>query len=237
MGQPRETDLYPHLEAWLVDQGYTVHAEVRGCDIVAVKDGQLVQIEIKRAITMSLLQQIVRRQQAGRLVYGAIPAPRDPDAKAWRESVRVMQRLEAGLILVYMEDPPRVELLLQPSRLDAPVRKSLAKGLLAEVEGRSLNVNVGGSPGWSSMDARKEKALRLAVAIDRFGPSSKQFLSLVGASSLTGSILRQNRDGWFQRVGPGKFGLTERGRQALVDNAPLTKALRVRLATIPFRSG
>jgi hypothetical protein len=43
----RESDLYPAVKRWLDERGYTVHVEIFGCDIVAVKDGRLLVLELK----------------------------------------------------------------------------------------------------------------------------------------------------------------------------------------------
>ncbi|MCD8349248.1 MAG: DUF2161 family putative PD-(D/E)XK-type phosphodiesterase [Planctomycetaceae bacterium] len=233
MALPKETDLYPHLKAWLVDQGYDVHAEVRGCDIAASRDGRLVLVEIKRAVTLDLVLQIIRRQEASALVYGAVPAPRDFSGRKWREQVRLLRRLNAGLIIVYLGESPRVEPLFHPHRLAHTIRKSLARSYLDEMAARTVDVNLGGSPGWESMNGFREKGLRIAVAIERFGPSSKHLLTLTGASSMTGSILRRNRDGWFTTVRPGVYDLSTKGREALRKHKELAEVLRIQCRQIP----
>ncbi len=229
---PRETDLFPHLQRWLEGEGYCVHAEVQGCDIAASKDGKLVLVEIKRAINLDLIYQIIRRQEAASLVYGAVPAPRDFESKRWREGIRLFRRLDAGLVIVYTTEA-RVEPLLHPRQLDRGMRKSLTRSYLDEMAARTINANQGGSPGWQNMNALREKALRIAVAIERFGPSSQHVLSLTGASSMTGSILRRNKDGWFERVAPGVFGLTAKGLDALAKYDDLAAILRQQCRQIP----
>ena len=230
MSLPKETDLFPHIKLWLEEQGYTVRAEVKGCDIAAVKDGRLVLVEIKRTINLELIYQIIRRQAADALVYGAILAPRSFD-KRWREGVRLLKRLQAGLILVYMDDVPRVELLLHPERIPN-ARRNTTRAYLKEMEGRTVEANVGGSPGWNTMTAHREKALAIAVALERFGPSPKHLLCLMGASSMTGSILRRNKDGWFKSYTPGVYELTEKGHEALRFYETLSNKLREKMARI-----
>ena len=230
MSLPKETDLFPHIKLWLEEQDYTVRAEVKGCDIAAVKDGRLVLIEIKRTINLELIYQIIRRQAADALVYGAIPAPRSFD-KRWREGVRLLKRLQAGLILVYMNDGPRVELLLHPERIPN-TRRNTTRAYLNEMSGRTVDANVGGSPGWDTMTSHREKALAVAVALERFGPSSKHLLSLMGASSMTGGILRRNRDGWFRVVSPGIYDLTDKGVEALGKFQILAERLRIKMGRI-----
>ena len=42
----RETELYPPVKAYLEANGYTVRAEVLGCDVVALKDDDVVAVEL-----------------------------------------------------------------------------------------------------------------------------------------------------------------------------------------------
>ena len=49
----KETDLYEPIRAFLEEEGYQVQAEVKDCDIAAVKDGQLVIVELKKAFNLS----------------------------------------------------------------------------------------------------------------------------------------------------------------------------------------
>ena len=41
MSNPRETDLYPPIKAFLEDQGYVVKAEVGAADVVAVRGAEI----------------------------------------------------------------------------------------------------------------------------------------------------------------------------------------------------
>ncbi|MCP4244022.1 MAG: hypothetical protein GY772_26015 [bacterium] len=59
----KETDLYPPLHDYLVAQGYTVRSEVNDCDVTATKDEDLIVIEIKRSLNLTLLAQAARRQR------------------------------------------------------------------------------------------------------------------------------------------------------------------------------
>jgi Uncharacterized conserved protein len=233
---PRETDMFPHIKAWLLGQGYDVYGEVKNCDIAATRSDTLVLVEIKRSITLTLIHQIVKRQQTNALVYGAVIAPPEYTDRKWRDSMRLFKRLGAGLLVVYMEEPPRVEALFHPSDLDKPQHKAMTKAFKKELQGRLFDVNIGGSPGFNAMNSHKEKALRIAVAIDRLGPSTKAVLAHTGASALTGSILRTNRHGWFVQYASGLFDLTEKGRAALVTYRDLADHIRLQVNRIVMNS-
>ena len=53
----RETDLYEPVRRFLEEEGYTVQAEVKGCDVAAVKNGHLVIVELKKAFNLRLVYQ------------------------------------------------------------------------------------------------------------------------------------------------------------------------------------
>ena len=115
--KPAETDLYPLLHAYLTAQGYTVRGEVKDCDIAAVKGDDLIVIEMKLALNLSLVAQGVRRQQMTDSVYLAVPRP--PNYAKWmwqmRRVFRVLRRLELGLLLVSLKpDKPPVEVAFHP---------------------------------------------------------------------------------------------------------------------------
>ena len=220
-----ETDLYPPLKAWLEKAGYVVRAEVGGCDVAARQGDDLILIEIKRAINLDLLLQVVRRQEAEAAVYAAVPAPRTVD-KRWRGLTRLLRRLEVGLILIYLESArPRVELAFHPVRQEARRRKQTTRALLAEMSGRSLDLNLGGSVRQKIMTAYREEALGVGAALDRLGPTSPKALRAAGTSAKTGRILFDNHYGWYERLGKGVYRLSECGREALAQHPELVEGL------------
>lgn len=220
-----ETDLYPPLKAWLEEAGYTVHAEVGGCDVAARKGDELVLIEIKRSINLDLLLQVVRRQEAEAAVYAAVPAPRTVD-KRWRGLIRLLKRLEVGLLLVYLESArPRVELAFHPIRIEPRKRKKTTGAILTEIAGRSRDMNIGGSVRQKIMTAYREEALGVAVALDRLGSASPKTLRAAGTSAKTGRILFDNHYGWFERTAKGVYKLSEPGLAALGEHPELTEGL------------
>ena len=71
-----ETDLSHPVCAYLEAQGYTVRGEVHHCDIAAVKGEELIIIELKCTLNLTLLAQGIQRQQLTDSVYVAIRARR-----------------------------------------------------------------------------------------------------------------------------------------------------------------
>ena len=71
----RETDLYEPVKRYLEHQGYTVNAEVAGCDVTARKDDELVLIELKTSFSTALLSSrslVARPDRAA----ARVPSPR-----------------------------------------------------------------------------------------------------------------------------------------------------------------
>ena len=76
MADFKETDLYEPIRAFLEEEGYQVQAEVKDCDIAAVKDGQLVIVELKKSFNLKLVYQGLERQSLTEQVFVAIPRPK-----------------------------------------------------------------------------------------------------------------------------------------------------------------
>lgn len=229
MKQIKETDLYPPLKSWLETNGYEVHAEVGHCDIAAVKNGNLVLIEMKRAINLELLLQTARRQRLKAAVYAAVPSPR-VNNRAWRERARLLRRLEIGLIVVNLHSArPSAQLLFHPAPYTPRKNKAKTQTLLSEIAGRSKDLNTGGSLRTKLHTAYREEAITVAVALNALGPTSPKNLKNAGTSRKTNSILQANHYGWFNHLAVGLYSLNDKGKQALVENADLVICLRERL--------
>lgn len=215
MAKRCEADLYPPLKTWLESIGYLVHAEVNSCDIVAKKDDDLVIIEMKQAINLELLLQLVRRQQVHASVYAAIPAPKSRDRR-WRDLSRLLKRLEAGLILVHIDSAlPRIEVAFHPVEQKRRRDQGATRALLREMAGRSVSLNVGGAVRRKLMTAYRERALAVAVSLEKTGPTSPKEMRKTGAPDNTAVILRGNHYNWFERLGTALYDLTAEGRKAL----------------------
>src|SRR5438876_10074108 len=101
---PAESDLYPAVKAFLEGQGYSVKAEVRGCDVVATRgDGPPVIVELKLTFSLALVLQGVDRLSLTDRVYLAVARPgrRTPGISVYRRDVRQLcRRLGLGLMTV-----------------------------------------------------------------------------------------------------------------------------------------
>ncbi|MDE6880441.1 MAG: hypothetical protein K2P20_03700, partial [Oscillospiraceae bacterium] len=70
-----ERDLYGPVRDYLQSLGYEVKGEVRNCDVTALRDGELIVVELKRGFTLELIYQAVDRQRIADGVYVAVPLP------------------------------------------------------------------------------------------------------------------------------------------------------------------
>lgn len=212
----KETDLYEPIRAFLEAEGYQVQAEVKHCDIAAQKDGTLVVVELKKAFGLKLVYQALERQSLTDEVYVAIPRPqRSAKEKAWRDMLRLLKRLELGLLTVALDSPLKtVDVVLTPS--DSMIRKNKRKKeqLQAELDGRRLAENIGGMTRRKIITAYREKSIRLACLLERAGKLSLAELREMGLEELT-PLLSRNYDKWFQRVEKGVYTLSEKGKEAL----------------------
>ena len=221
----KETDLYEPIRAFLEEEGYQVQAEVKDCDIAAVKDGQLLIVELKKAFNLKLVYQGLERQSLTEQVFVAIPRPKKgAREKAWKDMLKLLKRLELGLLTVALDSPLKtVDVVLEPS--DSPIRKNKKKKeqVRGELEHRQVNANVGGMTRRKIMTAFREKSIRLACLLEKEGQVSTASLREKGMEDHV-VILSRNYDQWFQRVEKGVYALSEKGKQEL-ENADYAKAV------------
>ncbi len=212
--KPAETDLYPLLRAYLAAQGYTVRGEVKHCDIAAVKGDELIVIEMKLALNLSLVAQGVRRQQMTDSVYLAVP--RASNHAKWMRQMRgifrVLRRLELGLLLVSLKPgKPPVEVAFHPLPFERRRRRGARMAVIEEIGRRSGDFNVGGSARRPLVTAYRENAIQIACYLADCGEMSPRQLRALGAGARTLSILSRNVYGWFSRVARGVYAVTPKG--------------------------
>ncbi|QLQ06296.1 MAG: hypothetical protein HZY76_09765 [Anaerolineae bacterium] len=89
--------------------GYVVRGEVTGCDLTAVRDRDVVLVEMKSRFNLTLVLQGIDRQQLGDTVYLAVDHAygRRP-ARRWRSIQRLCRQLGLGLLTVNLRTAPRL---------------------------------------------------------------------------------------------------------------------------------
>ncbi len=208
-----ETSLYEPVKAFLERLGFAVKGEVCGCDIVGVRPGEppvVVITELKMTLTLELVLQGVERLRAADEVWLAVLATRrgrDRDRRAHR----LCRLLGFGLLAVHPAKGS-VEILAEPApyrpRPNLPQRRRLLK----EHATRRGDTTRGGSSRQPIMTAYRQQAIVCATGLDA-GPLRPRDLKAVAPDA--GSILRRNVYGWFERVQPGLYRLSEAGAAAL----------------------
>ncbi|WP_314733328.1 DUF2161 family putative PD-(D/E)XK-type phosphodiesterase [Anaerobacillus sp. CMMVII] len=213
-----EVDLYRPIQSYFQKLGFQVYGEVNDCDIVAVKDDEVIVIELKLSLTIELLIQATNRQRLTDQVYIAIPKPKYKlRSKRWADLCNLLKRLELGLILVSFSGKRKsAEVMFQPEQSQRiRVNKRKRQALLTEINGRSADYNVGGSTRTKIMTAYKENCIQIACYLELQGPLSPKALTELGTGAKTPSILTKNFYRWFDRVKRGVYVISEKGKQDL----------------------
>lgn len=216
---PLESDLYPAVKAFLEAQGYDVKAEVRGCDVVAIRGEEPpVIVELKLAFSLTLVLQGVDRLALTDRVYLAVGRPRGRRGQrgsVLRRDVRdLCRRLGLGLITVA---PGRsaacVEVVVDLVPYRPRRRKAGLTRLLGEHARRVGDPNRGGVTRTPIVTAYRQEALRCAMLIERGGRASLKALRETGLVPNASRILQRDVYGWFRRLERATYALTERARQ------------------------
>jgi len=215
MKKIQETDLYMPVREHLERLGYAVRSEVKDCDITAVKEDELIIVELKTTFNLKLLAQAVKRQRAADSVYVAIPRPKGGKrTAAWRDMCGLLRRLELGLIIVSLtsgtkKDKPGIEVVMHPESFDRArsmqVGKRKRRSIIKEAEARYGEYNTGGSSKRKLMTVYRENSIHIACCFIKHGQLSPAQLKKLGTGPKTSSILGKNFYGWFQRISKGKY--------------------------------
>ena len=198
-----ERDLYGPVRDYLEHLGYEVKGEVKDCDVTALRDGELIVVELKRGFTLELVYQALDRQRVADGVYVAVPLPRRGYMSPhMREMQSLCRRLELGLIFVGFTQRgfPQVDVAVHPKEASAPRRdKKRRLAVIREHESRTGSVNQGGVTRKKIVTAYKEQALRTARILRETGPARVEDVKRLGGPDNAGVILGRNVLGWFDR--------------------------------------
>lgn len=242
MAVQHETELYAPLKAFFEERGYSIKSEVRHCDLVGLKPGsdQPLIVEMKKTFNLPLLLQGLERQRSSAEVYLAVERNRTKKGahnQRWSEITLLCRRLGLGLITVtrYKTKPAFVEILCSPGNeaLYSPgpkVVKRRAERLVHEFNERSGDYNVGGSHATKLVTAYREKALRVALALQEGGEMAPRQVRERSGVGTAPAILQRDYYGWFHRSGYGRYVLTPAGADSLREYAHVVDAWRREIA-------
>jgi hypothetical protein len=224
----KETDLYAPIKTYLEGQGYEVKAEVKDCDLVAMRGVEdPVIVELKLSLSLALLMQGIDRQSMTDAVYVAVPAGK---GKRWvsqvKDAAKLCRRLGLGLISVRLDAVTPSVLVHCDAGSYRPRKVKLRKNaLLKEFERRVGDPNTGGQTRRKIITAYRQDALRIAVALTD-GPNKPRILAEILGVERAAGILQADHYGWFQRVERGVYELRPSGHAALKTYADVVKALQ-----------
>ena len=215
-----ETSLYLPIKAFIEAAGYEVKGEVGGCDVVGVLPGEppvVVICELKLSFNLELILQAVDRAAVADEVWiaGRVSATgrgREADAR-YRNLCR---RLGIGMLGV--TDKGEVSVIVSavsPMPRTNPKRRTR---LVREHKKRRGDPTLGGSTRTPIMTAYRQQALLCAGALAT-GPLRPRDIKAKAGAEDAGKILLNNVYGWFERVKPGVYQLTELGRSAVTPPA------------------
>lgn len=198
-----ESDLYGPVRDYLTGLGYEVKGEVKDCDITAMRDGELIVVELKRGFTLELIYQAMDRQRVADGVYAAVPLPKkgylSPHVKDMQSLCR---RLELGLIFVGFTSRgvPQVDVAIHPKEAALPRRnKARRLAVIREHQSRTGSANTGGVSRKKILTVYKEQALLAARLLRDHGPLRAEDVKRLGGPPNTTAILSRNVLGWFAR--------------------------------------
>lgn len=216
----RETDLYEPIYNYFTELGYKVNSEVKTLDVTAVKDDTLIVIELKKNLNMKLLIQGIKRQRLTDMVYLAIQRPKKTFSRDWKDKLYLIRRLELGLIVVSFKGKKTlVQVVCHPKPFNRKqsmrISSKKKKNIVAEIDGRYSDYNVGGSSRTKLMTAYKEKSIHIACCLQKYGNLSPKALRELGTGEKTTTILYKNYYYWFENIERGIYGISDKGQQAI----------------------
>ncbi len=211
----KETDLYPAVKRLLESQGYMVKAEVKSCDVMAVRGNEPpVIVELKNGLTLQLIYQAIDRLSITEHVYIAVAKPKRAVPLA---AQKLCKRLGLGLLVISKSGS--VDILAEPVPYVPRPNKHRKLALLKEFHKRKGDPNIGGSTRVKLMTAYKQDALRCLRHLHENGPTKISVLRKATNVDRSATILRADYYGWFVKADRGIYQLTEQGGHAIISFA------------------
>lgn len=220
-----EKELYQPVCSLFEKRGYKVNAEVRDCDMTAVRDDEFIIVELKKNLSVNLLAQGIKRQKTGADVFVAVPKPKQYSFRKFRSIFSVLKKLELGLIFVSLRgEYSFAEIVFEPKPYTSTYKNyKKRKEIMEEINGRTIETNTGGVTGTKIVTAYTEKCIHIACILDIYGDMSPKQIRDMGGADNTYTILRSNVYGWFEKKDKGIYGITQTGRTGLMDYPELER--------------
>lgn len=213
----QESDLYQPIKHYLQALDFEVKGEIKDCDIVAQKDDQLIIIELKLSLNITLLLQAVDRFSLSDTVYIAIPKQCTVYKKQSKQVKKLIKRLGIGLMIVDIQKAAQyVEVVFDPQDYTPRTNKRKQAALLKEFTLRIGDTQKGGSTrAKAGLTAYRQRCIRVAEYLTNH-PNAKgaDIKKAIGEEQAT-SFLSKDYYGWFEKVDRGIYKLSTKGVKEL----------------------
>ncbi|HBG62572.1 MAG TPA: hypothetical protein DDX37_12190 [Candidatus Omnitrophica bacterium] len=205
----KEIEIYKPLKQYLEDNGYVVHSEVESIDVMAQKGDELLIVEMKTSFNLQLVYQLIERLKITDKVYACVPLGKGGRwPKAYKRMCGLLKRLHCGLITLDQHTKKKIVVEFEPTPFKSHKNYTKKNLALKEFDGRSIDLNQGGSTRELLFTAYKENAIRIAMYLFECGASSTRDIRNNLDIKNAADILQNNHYYWFDRVSKGVYNLT-----------------------------
>jgi hypothetical protein len=179
--------------------------------VFAVKDKEVIIVELKLQITLKLIYQALERKKVTPLVYIGVPKRiLTTHQKNNSQFVILLKKLGLGLMEVTLD---KANILIEPSDDNQVVtRHSSAKKrvMMKEFDARDQYQTLGGT-NQKKMTAYREKVVEIGKALHVLKAASVKLVKEYTRIEKSADILRNNYDGWFIKNEKGLYQLSPLG--------------------------
>ena len=207
----KETDLFKPVRTLLLSMGYDVQGEILAADVFAVKEKEIIIVELKLQITLKLIYQALERKKVTPYVYIGVPKRiLSTHQKNNAQFMVLIKKLGLGLMEVTLE---KATILLEPNEeAFQATRHSSAKKrvMMKEFDARDQYQTLGGT-NQKKMTAYREKVVEIAKALHELKEAALKLIKEYTRIDKSADILRNNYDGWFYKNEKGLYQLSPLG--------------------------
>lgn len=219
----KESDLYLPLKKFLEKQNYTVKAEVKNCDVVAIKkpaDNEKVLpptiVELKLSLNLEVILQAVDRLVLSPIVYIGVPSTCGALKKKKRNRIiKLLKMLGIGLVAINLTRNTTL-VLVNPTTYKPRQSKPKQQWLIDEFVARAGDPNLGGaSTKKGRMTAYKQRAIQIANYLRNHGATKASDIAKRLEIPKSRAVVYDNHYGWFKNVSRGVYDLSDLGKTLL----------------------
>ncbi len=215
-----ESDLYKPVKAYFESLGYEVKSEIKDCDAVAIKGDEIIVIEMKLHFNISLVFQGMDRQKITNNVYLAVPKLKGRVGyRNMLKMEKLTKKLGLGLIILSLDSNVNTVNIPVVPQHEGRVNYSKKKKIVKEFEGRTFDLNTGGTNRKKIATAYKENLIKLLCILEFEGESKASHLvKKYNVSPDTNRMFYNDYFKWFKKGEKfGHYNLSEKGSKALND--------------------